>query len=52
MTAHPDGADAKGVTVLELPAGPQKLALSNKEGEHKERELVVAPGGKVVIDTW
>ncbi len=39
--------------MLQLPAGPQKLALSNKDtGEKREREVVVAPGGKVVIDAW
>jgi hypothetical protein len=52
VTAHPAGADSKGVTELALPAGPQKLTLSNKDGERKERELVVDPGQKVVIDTW
>jgi hypothetical protein len=52
VTAHPDGADAKGVTELALPAGPQKLTLFNKEGERKERDLVVDPVQKVVIDTW
>ncbi len=52
VTAHPAGADAKGVTELALTAGPQKLTLSNKEGERRERDLVVEPGAKTVIDTW
>jgi hypothetical protein len=52
VTAHPDGADGKGVTELALPAGPQKLTLTNKEGEKRDRDVVVEPGGKVVIDTW
>jgi len=40
------------VTELALPAGPQKLTLTNKDGEKHDRDLVVEPGGKVVIDTW
>jgi hypothetical protein len=52
VTAHPEGADPKGVTELALPAGPQKLTLSNKDGEKRDRDLVVEPGGKTVIDTW
>jgi PEGA domain len=52
VTAHPSGADSKGVTELALPAGPQKLTLTNKDGEQRDRDLVVEPGGKVVIDTW
>ena len=43
----------EGVTLLSLPAGHQKLALSNKDtGEKRERDLVIAPGARVVIDTW
>jgi hypothetical protein len=52
VAAHPDGSDAKGVTELALPAGPQKLTLSNKEGERKDRDLVADPGNRVVIDSW
>jgi hypothetical protein len=52
VVAHPAGAGARGVTELLLLAGPQTLALSNKEGETKERELVVEPGGKLVVDAW
>ena len=53
VTAHPEGAAQEGVTELQLPAGPQKLALSNREtGEQRERELTIAPGGKTVIDAW
>jgi hypothetical protein len=51
VTAHPEGSDT-GVTVLQLPAGPQKVALMSESGEKREREVVVAPGGKVVIDAW
>jgi hypothetical protein len=52
VTAHPEGAEAKGVTVLALPAGSHTLRLSNREGERKDRDLVVEPSVKVVIDTW
>ena len=52
ITAQTAGGP-EGMTMLQLPAGPQKLALSNKDtGEKREREVVVAPGGKVVIDAW
>jgi hypothetical protein len=51
VTATLQGAH-EGVTMLQLPAGPQKLALSNKDGETREREIVIAPGGKLVIDAW
>jgi hypothetical protein len=52
VTARPEGADAKGVTELALPTGPQRLPLFNKDGERRDRDLVIEPGGKVVIDTW
>jgi hypothetical protein len=52
ITAHPDGADSKGVLELALPVGPQKLTLFNKEGERKDRDIVVDPAAKVVIDSW
>jgi hypothetical protein len=52
VTAHPEGADSKGVTELALPAGPHKLTLFNKDGDRRDRDLVVEPGGKTVIDTW
>jgi len=45
-------ADGGGVTVLQLPAGTQKLALANAAGEKKEEEVVVSPGQRVVIDHW
>ncbi len=52
VVAHPDGSDT-AVTVLQLPVGTQKLALANTEtGEKREREVLIAPGGKVVIDAW
>lgn len=43
----------EGVTVLQLPAGPQRIALVSKDtGEKREREVVVEPGERLVIDTW
>jgi hypothetical protein len=50
VTAVPEHGDTAGVTVLALPVGTQKLGLSNASGEKKEQEVVVAPGGRVVID--
>ena len=52
VSAHPQGADPRGVTELALLAGTQKLTLSNKDGERRDRDLVVEPGAKLVIDTW
>jgi len=52
VVARPNGTDGS-VTVLQLPAGPQKVGLANTEtGEKREREVVVSPGGRVVIDSW
>jgi hypothetical protein len=50
VTAHVAGTE-QGLTLLELPAGPQKLALSNGT-EKKEHDVVVPPSGRVVIDSW
>jgi hypothetical protein len=50
VTAVGEGGSA--VTLLQLPAGPQKLALANAQGEKKEEEVVVSPGRRVVIDHW
>jgi hypothetical protein len=50
VTAVPEGGAP--VTLLQLPAGPQKLALANAQGEKKEEEVVVSPGRRVVIDHW
>jgi hypothetical protein len=46
------GEGGSPVTLLQLPAGPQKLALANAQGEKKEEEVVVSPGRRVVIDHW
>src|SRR5262249_26617005 len=50
VTAMAEGTS--GLTVLQLPVGSQKLALSNAAGEKKEAEVVVPPSGRVVIDRW
>jgi hypothetical protein len=51
VTARVDGFP-DGVTVLQLPVGPQKIALYNASGEKKEREVVVASGRRIVIDSF
>ncbi len=52
VTAHLGGADAPGVTAVRLLAGTQKILLTNDAGEKKEKEVKVAAGETVVIDTW
>jgi hypothetical protein len=52
VLARPEGmADSKGVSELHLPSGPHKLSLV-KDGEERDRDIVVEPGGKIVIDSW
>ena len=53
VLAKPEGmnSEAKGVSELHLPAGPHKLSLI-KDGETRDRDIVVEGGDKIVIDNW